>query len=39
MSSLPYLATIFVLVLISRDSSRTLLNAPACLGKNFQPSS
>ena len=39
MSSLPYLATIIVLVLISRDSSRTLLNAPACLGKNFQPSS
>jgi len=37
-SMLPYLATIVVLVLISRDSSRAKLNAPACLGKNFHVS-
>jgi general nucleoside transport system permease protein len=34
-SSLPYLATILVLVLISRDRIRIRLNAPACLGKPF----
>ena len=39
MSMLPYLATIVVLVVISRDSSRFLLNAPACLGRSFHPSS
>lgn len=32
---LPYLATILVLVLISRDSRRLKLNAPAALGKPF----
>ena len=35
LSMLPYVATIIVLVLISRDSIRARLNAPACLGKNF----
>jgi len=38
LSMLPYLATIVVLVLISRDSSRAKLNAPACLGRNFHAS-
>ena len=37
MSMLPYLATILVLVLISRDSTKIRLNAPACLGKVFRP--
>ena len=36
MSMLPYIATIVVLVLISRDSTRIRLNAPACLGKPFR---
>jgi simple sugar transport system permease protein len=35
LSMLPYLATILVLVLISRDKMRSKLNAPACLGKPF----
>jgi simple sugar transport system permease protein len=35
LSMLPYLATILVLVLISRDKIRSKLNAPACLGKPF----
>lgn len=39
MSMLPYLATILVLVLISRDQSKIKLNAPACIGKPFQPTS
>ena len=39
MSMLPYLATVTVLVFISKDASRALLNAPACLGKSFHPSS
>jgi simple sugar transport system permease protein len=34
-SALPYLGTIIVLVLISRDRRRTRLNQPACLGKSF----
>lgn len=38
MTMLPYLATIFVLVIISRDSAKIKLNAPASLGKDFQPS-
>jgi ABC-type uncharacterized transport system permease subunit len=38
MSMLPYLATILVLVLISRDKTKIRLNAPACLGKPFHPS-
>ncbi len=37
MSMLPYLATIAVLVLISRDRSKIKLNAPACIGKPFHP--
>ncbi len=37
MSMLPYLATILVLVLISRDKAKIRLNAPACLGKHFHP--
>ncbi|TKB25678.1 ABC transporter permease [Desulfopila sp. IMCC35006] len=38
MSMLPYLATIFVLVIISRDVSKIKLNAPASLGRAFHPS-
>ena len=38
MSMLPYLATIIVLVIISRDLSKIKLNAPASLGKPFHPS-
>jgi len=34
-AALPYLATIVVLVLISRDRTRIRLNAPACLGRPF----
>ncbi|WP_256473198.1 ABC transporter permease [Phyllobacterium sp. 21LDTY02-6] len=37
MSSLPYLATIIVLVLISRNKRLTLMNTPASLGKAFVP--
>ena len=37
LATLPYLATILVLVLISRDRVRLRLNAPAALGKPFQP--
>jgi general nucleoside transport system permease protein len=35
MATLPYLATVFVLVIISRDSKRIRLNAPASLAKPF----
>jgi general nucleoside transport system permease protein len=35
-ASLPYLATIAVLVVISRDRARIRLNAPACLGQAFR---
>jgi simple sugar transport system permease protein len=35
LATLPYLATIVVLVVISRDAVRLRLNAPACLGKPF----
>jgi ABC-type uncharacterized transport system permease subunit len=35
LAMLPYLATIVVLVVISRDAMRLRLNAPACLGKPF----
>lgn len=38
MSMLPYLATILVLVIISRDRSKIKLNAPASLGKPFHVS-
>ena len=37
MSMLPYIATIVVLVLISRDQNKIRLNAPACIGKPFHP--
>jgi simple sugar transport system permease protein len=37
LASLPYLATILVLVLISRDRLRLKLNAPAALGRPFHP--
>lgn len=37
LSMLPYLATVVVLVLISRDVARIRLNAPASLGKVFHP--
>lgn len=37
LSMLPYLATIVVLVLISRDRTRIRLNAPASIGKVFRP--
>ncbi len=39
LSTLPYLATIVVLVLISRDINTIRLNAPASIGKPFHPSS
>lgn len=38
LSMLPYLVTIVVLVIISRDAGRLKLNAPACLGKIFHAS-
>jgi general nucleoside transport system permease protein len=38
MSMLPYLATILVLVVISRDVAMIRLNAPVSLGKPFHPS-
>ena len=38
LSMLPYLATIIVLVLISRDINTIRLNAPGSLGKAFHPS-
>jgi len=37
LSMLPYLATIVVLTLISRDAAAIRLNAPASLGKPFHP--
>ena len=37
MSMLPYVITIIVLVLISRDRNKIKLNAPACIGKPFHP--
>jgi len=37
LATLPYLATVAVLVLISRDATRIRLNAPASLGKPFHP--
>jgi simple sugar transport system permease protein len=39
LSMLPYLATILVLVLISRNANWIKLNMPASLGKNFNPNS
>ncbi|MEM7067533.1 MAG: ABC transporter permease [Pseudomonadota bacterium] len=37
LSSLPYLATIIVLVIISRNRRLTIMNTPASLGKGFVP--
>ena len=37
LSMTPYLATILVLVVISRDKLKIKLNAPACLGLGFRP--
>jgi len=37
MSMLPYVATVLVLVLISRDKIRIRLNAPADIGRVFHP--
>lgn len=37
LSSLPYLATIIVLVLISRNRTLVKKNSPSCLGKPFVP--
>ncbi|OIQ88875.1 branched-chain amino acid transport system / permease component [mine drainage metagenome] len=37
LAMLPYLATILVLVLISRDAARIRLNAPAAIGRTFHP--
>jgi simple sugar transport system permease protein len=37
LSALPYLATIGVLVLISRDVQTIRVNAPVSLGKPFHP--
>lgn len=39
LSMLPYIATIVVLVVISRDATRMKLNAPSCLGKVFYATS
>ncbi len=39
LSMLPYLITILVLVLISRNAARVKLNAPACIGQIFHPNS
>ncbi len=37
LSMLPYVATIVVLAIISRDAAVIRLNAPASLGKPFHP--
>lgn len=37
LSALPYLATVAVLVLISRNRRLTMVNTPACLGRPFVP--
>ncbi len=37
MSALPYLATIVVLIVISRNKNLAKVNTPACLGKPFVP--
>jgi len=37
LASLPYLATILVLVLIARNRRLTMINTPASLGKSFVP--
>ncbi len=37
LSALPYVATIVVLVAVSRKATRTILNAPVSLGQPFHP--
>jgi ABC-type uncharacterized transport system permease subunit len=37
LSALPYIATIVVLVIISRDKNTVRLNAPASLGQPYRP--
>lgn len=37
LSSLPYIATVVVLVIISQNRRTTLINTPASLGKSFVP--
>ena len=37
LATLPYLATVVVLALISRDATKIRLNAPASLGRPFHP--
>jgi simple sugar transport system permease protein len=37
LAMLPYVATILVLVVIAGDATRIKLNAPAALGKPFDP--
>lgn len=37
LATLPYLATVIVLALISRDATKIRLNAPASLGRPFHP--
>ncbi|MBM7331267.1 ABC transporter permease, partial [Agrobacterium sp. S2] len=37
LSALPYIATIVVLVIISRNKRLTMMNTPASLGKPFVP--
>ncbi len=37
LSSLPYVATIVVLVIIARNRRMTMINTPASLGKSFAP--
>nr|WP_228259277.1 hypothetical protein [Acinetobacter sp. ANC 4635] len=37
LAALPYVATILVLVLISRDKKLLKMNLPASLGKTFLP--
>ena len=37
LSALPYLATVLVLVLISRNKRLTMMNTPASLGRAFVP--
>lgn len=39
LSMLPYIVTVIVLVLISRDKTKLMFNAPGCLGKPFYASS
>jgi general nucleoside transport system permease protein len=39
LSMLPYMATIVVLAIISRDATAIRMNAPASLGKPYHPDS